>query len=56
MWNYLSASLMRTLQSGSGVSHKYSEVVRQVEKQLLEQETISGHMAAQKILREVFKD
>jgi hypothetical protein len=56
MWNYLSASLMRTLQSGSGEAHKYSEVVRQVEKQLLEQETISGHTAAQKILSEIFKE
>jgi len=55
MWNYLSASLMRSLQSGSDEAHKYSEVVRLVEKQLLEQETISGHMAAQTILREVFK-
>ena len=58
MWNYLSASLMQTLQSGAnqtGEAHKYSEIVRQVESQLLEKETISGHMAAQTILQEVFK-
>lgn len=45
MWNYLSAALMRSLQ-GDGDVHKYSNVVKLVENQLLKEETISGHMAA----------
>ena len=58
MWKYLSASLMQTLQgkvSTAGDVHKYSEIVRVVEEDLLENEKISGHMAAQTILKEIFK-
>ena len=56
MWKYVSAQIMTNLQHGEGSAGKYSNVVRSAEKRLLQDESISGHEAAQSIINEIFKN
>ena len=56
MWKYVSAQIMTNLQSGEVSAGKYSQVVSQAERKLLQDESISGHEAAQSIIKAIFKD
>jgi len=51
MWRFLGDAMMHRLQDSQ--DHKYAEIVKAAEKSLLEG-SISGHQAAQQILKSIF--